>query len=127
MASEVGLVTVIFPLISLYLWDWLAASFLNPDWFTKLATPILVTDRSPFFLSFSMGHHALYESVDRPIEQFSKMGFCFRTAVYIFTLPLTNCRYLTSDMKCAAGLVTALASQEALLFSWTSSIHQHQD
>ena len=39
MASEVGLVTDIFPLI-----DWLAASFLNPDWFTKLARPILVTN-----------------------------------------------------------------------------------
>ena len=30
-----------FPSIS----DWLAGSFLNPDWFRKLARPILVTDR----------------------------------------------------------------------------------
>ena len=43
VASEVGLVTDIFPLISLTC-DWLAVSFLNPDWFTKLARPILVTD-----------------------------------------------------------------------------------
>ena len=30
-----------FPSIS----DWLAGSFLNPDWFRKLARPILVTNR----------------------------------------------------------------------------------
>ena len=42
----------------------------------------------------------------------------------LFTLPLTNCRYLTPDMKCGAGLVTALGSQETLLFFWPSRIHR---
>ena len=35
-------------------------------------------------------------------------------------------RYLTPDMKCGAGLVAALVSQEALQFSWTLRRHRQK-